>query len=160
VRGAIREQDPALAVFGREAFDETVARSVSERRFTMHVLGLLAVVALMLAAVGIHGVLSYTVVQRTREIGIMMALGAQPRRVLRLVVREGMTLAVAGAALGAIGAWLLTRLISTLLYGVTPTDPITFAGVIVTLCLVAFAASYLPARRATRVDPAVALRGE
>jgi putative ABC transport system permease protein len=160
VRGAIREQDPGLAVFGLEPFTETVSRSVAERRFTMLVLGLLAAVALMLAAIGVHGVLSYTVTQRTREIGIRMALGAQPSGVLRLVVSQGMVLALAGAALGLIAAFALTRAMATLLYGVTTTDPVTFILVPAGLALVALAASYFPARRATRVDPVAALRAE
>ncbi len=160
VRGAIREQDPGLAVFGLEPFTETVSRSVAERRFTMLVLGLLAAVALMLAAIGVHGVLSYTVTQRTREIGIRMALGAQPSGVLRLVVSQGMALALAGAALGLIAAFALTRSMATLLYGVTTTDPVTFILVPAGLALVALAASYFPARKATRVDPVAALRAE
>ncbi len=160
VRGAIREQDPALAVFGLEPFGETVSRSIAERRFTMMVLGLLAFVALFLAAIGVHGVLSYSVAQRTREIGIRLALGAQPSGVLRLVVAQGMWLALTGAALGLAAAFVLTRSMGTLLFAVEPTDPITFALVPIGLALVAFAASYFPARRATRVDPVAALRGE
>jgi predicted permease len=159
VRAAIREQDPGLAVFGLEALDDTLARSVAERRFTMLVLGLLAGVALLLAAVGIHGVLSYTVGQRTREIGIRVALGAEPARLRRAVMFDGMRLASLGAALGLAGALALSRLLAALLYGVSAIDPWTFAGVPVALCLVALAASYLPARRATRVDPVTAIRG-
>ena len=160
VRGAIREQDPALAVFGLEPFTETVSRSVAERRFTMLVLGLLASVALVLAAIGVHGVLSYTVTQRAREIGIRLALGAQPSGVLRLVVVQGMTLALAGTALGLAAAFVLTRSMGTLLFGVTPTDPVTFIVVPLGLTLVALVASYLPARRATRVNPVTALRAD
>jgi putative ABC transport system permease protein len=160
VRGAIAEQDPALAVFGLETMDETMSRSIAERRFTMLVLALLASVALVLAAIGIHGVLSYTVGQRTREIGIRVALGAQPGRVVRMVVGHGMTLAVAGAALGMLGAWVLTRSIRALLFEVAANDPQTFVLVPATLCVVAFAASYFPARRAVRVDPVTALRAE
>jgi len=160
IRGAIREQDPGLAVFGLEPLVDTVSRSIAERRFTMLVLGLLASVALLLAAIGVHGVLSYTVTQRTREIGIRMALGAQPSSVLRLVVTEGMVLALAGAALGLIAAFAVTRSMGTLLYGVTPTDPATFVVVPAGLALVALAASYFPARKATRVDPVTALRAE
>ena len=158
VRGAIRQQDPALAVFGLEPLDDTVARSVGERRFTMLVLGLLAGVALMLAAIGIHGVLSYTVTQRTREIGIRMALGAQPSVVRRLVVYEGLMLAAAGAGLGLLAAWVLTRGLASLLFGVSVTDPLTFIAVPLGLSGVALLASYVPARRATRVDPVSALR--
>jgi predicted lysophospholipase L1 biosynthesis ABC-type transport system permease subunit len=160
IRAAFRQQDPALAVFGLEPFVETVSRSVAERRFTMVVLGLLAAVALALAVIGIHGVLSYTVAQRAREIGIRLALGAHPGRVRRLVVRDGLTLAATGSLLGLIAAWGLTRGLSNLLYGVAPTDPLTFAAVPMVLMIVAFAASYIPARRATMVDPVSALRGE
>jgi predicted permease len=160
VRGVIREQDPALAVFGLEPFVETVSRSVAERRFTMLVLGLLASVALILAAIGVHGVLSYTVTERAREIGIRMALGAQPSGVLRLVVTQGMMLALTGTAIGLAAAFVLTRSMGTLLFGVTPTDPVTFVAVPLGLTLVALVASYLPARRATRVDPVRALRAD
>lgn len=160
IRAAFREQDPALAVFGLEPFVETVSRSIAERRFTMVVLGLLAAVALALAVIGIHGVLSYTVAQRTREIGIRLALGAHPGRVRRLVVRDGLMLAATGCLLGLIAAWGLTRGLASLLYGVAPTDPLTFAAVPLVLMIVAFAASYIPARRATMVDPVAALRGE
>ena len=160
VRGVIREQDPALAVFGLEPFAETVSRSVAARRFTMLVLGLLASVALALAAIGVHGVLSYSVAARTREIGIRMALGAQPSGVSRLVVSQGMTLALSGTALGVAAAFVLTRSMGTLLFGVTPTDPFTFVVVPLGLALVALLASYLPARRATRVDPVTALRAD
>ncbi len=155
IRSVIREQDSALAVFGLEPLTETVSRSVSERRFTMLVLGLLAGVALLLAAIGIHGVLSYAVEQRRREIGIRMALGAQPGRVLRLIVGQGVGLAVAGAALGLGGAWLLTRAMNTLLFGVTPTDPLTF--VIVPAVIAARRARRQlcprPARHASRPRP-------
>jgi putative ABC transport system permease protein len=160
VRRAIAEQDPALAVFGLEPFVETMSRSVAERRFTMLVLGLLAAVALLLAAIGVHGVLSYTVTERRREIGIRLALGAQPSGVLRVVVAQGMTLALVGAALGLGAALLLTQSMGSLLFNVAPTDPATFAIVAAGVVVVAFMASYLPARRATRVDPVSALRSE
>jgi putative ABC transport system permease protein len=160
VRGAIHAEDPGLAVFGLEPLAETASRTIAEKRFTMLVLGLLASVALLLAGAGIHGVLSYTVSQRTREIGIRVALGAQPGRVVALVVGEGLRLAALGTLLGVVGAWALTRLISGLLYGVTATDPITFAAVPLLLAVVAVIASLVPARRATRVDPVMALRAE
>jgi putative ABC transport system permease protein len=159
-RGVIREVDPALAVFAVEPLRETVARSVSERRFTMLVLGLFAALALTLAAVGVHGVLSYGVLQRTREIGIRMALGARPASVLRLIVGHGMLLAAAGVALGLAGSIALTRVLATLLFGVTATDAATLTLVVVVLIGAAILASYLPARRAMRVDPSVALRAE
>ncbi len=160
LRSVIREQDSALAVFGLEPLTQTVSRSVSERRFTMLVLGLLAGVALLLAAIGIHGVLSYAVEQRRREIGIRMALGAQPGRVLRLIVGQGVGLAAAGAVLGLGGAWLLTRAMNSLLFDVTPTDPLTFVAVPAVIATVALIASYIPARRAMRLDPVSALRAE
>ena len=115
---------------------ETLTRSVAERRFTMLVLGLLGAVALVLAAVGVHGVLSYAVAQRTREIGIRMALGAQPSGVLRLIVGEGLALAAAGAALGTLAAFGLARWMGSLLFGVSPTDPLTFVAVPAVLTLV------------------------
>jgi putative ABC transport system permease protein len=159
-RGVVRDVDPGLAIFGIEPLQNTVARSVAQQRFTMLLVGAFAAVALVLAAIGIHGVLSYTVAQRTRELGIRLALGAQPGRLVRLVVGQGLRLCGAGLALGLAGALLVTRLLETLLYGVTPLDPGTFFGVPAILLLVALAASYLPARRAARVDPILALRAE
>jgi predicted permease len=160
IRRTIHQQDPALAVFGLEPLAETAAHSVAERRFTMLVLSILAAVALLLAAVGIHGVLAYAVGQRTREIGIRMALGAEPGRVRRLVLREGVGLALWGSGVGLAGAWVVSRLLDRLLFGVTATDPVVFALVPLLLTLVAVAACYLPARRATLIDPVRALRSE
>jgi putative ABC transport system permease protein len=159
-QGAIREVDGALAIFAVEPLTDTLARSVGERRFTMLLLALFAAVALVLAAVGVHGVLSYGVTQRTREIGIRMALGARPGNVLGLIVGQGARLAAVGVALGLAGAVVLTRLLAALLYGVTPTDAVTLAVVVAVLAATAIVASYLPARRAMRVDPSVALRSE
>jgi putative ABC transport system permease protein len=155
---AIREVDPGLAVFGVEPLEDTLARSISQRRFTMLLLGLFAGVALALAGVGIHGVLSYTVTQRTREVGIRMALGARPGRVLARVVGEGVGLATLGLAIGLTGALALTGLLGSLLFGVEPRDTATFVAAPLVLLGVALAASYLPARRATRIDPVSALR--
>jgi putative ABC transport system permease protein len=160
VRVAIRQIDPGLAVFGVEPLEQTLSRSVSQRRFTMLLLVIFAAVALALASVGIHGVLSYSVAQRTREVGIRIALGARPARVLGLVVGEGAVLALAGIAIGLAGAYALTRLLSSLLFGVTATDPATFIAVACLLAAVALVASFIPARRATRIDPASALRAE
>lgn len=157
LRRAVAEVDPALAVFGVEPLQNTVARSVSRQRFTMLLLGLFAGVALLLAAIGIHGVLSYGVTQRTREIGIRMALGERPRSVLKLVVGEALALAGLGLMLGLAGAVALTRALEALLFGVTATDPLTFAAVPLFLVCVALLAAYAPARRALRIDPAVAL---
>jgi predicted permease len=158
LRDAIRQQDSQLAVFGLEPMDDAMARSVSERRFTMTILGLLAAVALLLSAIGIHGVLSYAVGQRTREIGIRVALGARPGGVRRRVMLDGVRLAAVGAAIGVAGAFAFSRALGTLLYGVGATDLRTFVAVPIGLCLVALAASYFPARRATRVDPVLAMR--
>jgi putative ABC transport system permease protein len=160
VRGAIHASDPALAAFGVEPLRDAVSRSVGRQRFTMVLLLIFAGVALVLAAIGIHGVLSYTIAQRTREIGIRVALGARPSRVLGRVVLQGLTLALGGVALGFVAAVAVSRFLASLLFGVEATDPATFAVVGCVLAGVAAGASYLPARRAIRVDPAVALRAE
>ena len=160
VRRVVRELDPALPLFGVEPLERTLANSVGQRRFTMLVLGLFAAVALLLAAVGVHGVLSYTVAQRTREIGIRMALGADLREVRRLVLGQGARLAAIGLGLGLLGALALSRLLSALLYGTGADDPATYASVALALGAVALLATYLPARRATRVHPVEALRYE
>ena len=156
----VRQIDPALAVSNMRTMNEVVARSVAQRRLTMQMIATLAVAALALAAVGIYGVIAYSVSQRTREIGVRMALGARRGDVLRMIVGEAMFLTAAGVALGLGGALLLTRLMNDLLFGVTPSDPVTFVAVALTLGMVALAASYLPGRRATRVDPSIALRAE
>ncbi len=160
VRAIVRELDPALPLFAVEPLDRTLSNSVAQRRFTMVVLGGFAAVALLLAVVGVHGVLTYTVAQRTREIGIRMALGAGLRQVRALVMSQGVLLASAGLALGLLGALVVTRLLSTLLFGVTPRDPTTFVGVALIIAATALFATYLPARRATRVQPVEALKAE
>jgi len=156
----INEIDPMLAVFGVEALTDTLSRSTSTRRFTMTLVLLFALMALGLAALGVHGVLSYDVRRRTREIGIRVALGARPERVRRLVVRQALRLAAAGLVLGLGGALALSRSFASLLFDVDPVDPTTYLLVAGVLTGVAALASYLPARAATRVDPMTALRAD
>ena len=157
-RAQIQAVDPALPVYGAQTLEETVSASLSVRRFSMQMVGLFALTALLLAGLGIYGVISYMVGERTHEIGIRRALGAQNRSILRLVLREGLGLALAGAVIGLVCALIVAHLMAGLLYGVRPTDPLTFAGVAVLLIGVALLASYIPAWRATKVDPIVALR--
>jgi putative ABC transport system permease protein len=160
VRAAVRGIDPELAVFDVATLDQTILQSISRERSTMLLLAVFAAIALLLALIGVHGVLSYTVSQRTRELGVRMALGATSRDVLALVVRQGVALALVGVGIGLIGALAGARLLSSLLFGVTPTDPATFLLVTVVVLVVAAAASWTPARRALAVDPIVTLRTE
>jgi putative ABC transport system permease protein len=160
IQSAIREVDKDQPVYQVQTIDELISDSVGTRRFALTLLILFAVLALVLAVSGIYGVISYSVTQRTQEIGIRMALGAQAADVLRLVLGQFMRLTLVGVGLGLIGAYLATRLMTSLLFGVTPTDVPTFVLVSVGLSLVALVACLIPARRATRVDPLVALRYE
>lgn len=160
VRQEVRAIDPDQPVAAVRTMNDWMDMAVAGPRYRTALLALFAFVALVLASTGIYGVLSYSVSQRTHEIGVRMALGAKRSDVMRLVVRQGMTLVVIGVGLGVVGAIALTRVMSTLLFGVTARDPLTFAAVGALLIVVAFVACYLPARRATKVDPLVALRYE
>ena len=160
VRGAIAEIDPAQPIYDMQTLDQLVAKSLGQRRFTLTLMLLFGVTALVLSAVGIYGVMAFAVTQRTQEIGIRMALGARAIDVLKLIVGSGMALAGIGVIVGLAGAFAITRLMASLLFGVSPTDVMTFALVSAGLLLVALLACYLPARRATKVDPLIALRYE
>jgi putative ABC transport system permease protein len=160
VRQEVHAIDPNLPVSGIGTLEKIISESISQPRFYMMLLAIFASVALLLAAIGIFGVLSYAVSQRTREIGIRMALGAPGRTVVGLIVRQAMVLVASGVAAGTIAALLVSKTITKMLFSVAPTDPVTFGSVAAVLVAVALFASYLPARRATRVDPIVALRAE
>ncbi|HEX7330249.1 MAG TPA: ABC transporter permease [Pyrinomonadaceae bacterium] len=159
-RAEIKAFDPNQIIWRTQTLEQLLSTSVAPRRFNMLLLGIFAGVALVLAAVGLYGVMSYSVSWRTHEIGIRMALGARRADVMRLVVRQGMTMTLIGLALGLVGAFSISRVLRGLLHGVSPTDPITFIAVSIVLLVVALLACLLPARRATRVDPIVALRTE
>ncbi|MBO0863121.1 MAG: FtsX-like permease family protein, partial [Chloracidobacterium sp.] len=160
IRNQVRAIEPNEPVNQVITMDEILSNSIAGRRFQMLLLGVFAAVALVIAMVGIYGVISYAVSGRTREIGIRMALGAQARDALRMIIWQGMRLALLGVALGMVAALALTRLMSDLLFEVSATDPGTFALIALLLVSVAFIASYIPARRATKVDPLIALRSE
>ncbi|HWO00191.1 MAG TPA: ABC transporter permease [Blastocatellia bacterium] len=160
VRGAIQEVDRELPIFRVSTMERMVADSMAQRRFAMTLLGVFAIVALILASVGLYGVMSYSVTHRTNEIGIRMALGAQVTDVLAMVVGQGMKLSLAGVGIGLAGAFALTRVMRTLLFSVSATDPLTYVVVALLLAGVSLAACYVPARRATKVDPMEALRYE
>jgi predicted permease len=160
VAGEVKAIDPNVPIFEVKTMDQRMYESLARRRFAMLALGLFAVLALLLALVGIYGVMSYSVAQRTSELGIRLALGAQPSDVLRLVLRHGFTLALIGVAVGAIASVAVTRVLTTLLFGIAATDLLTFVSLSTALIFVALVACLVPARRATKVDPLVALRYE
>jgi predicted permease len=159
-RAQVREVDPDLPLYELQTLEDLVAASVSQPRFYMLLLGGFAAVALLLAAIGMYGVIAYAVSQRRQEIGVRMALGASRDRVVRMVLGQGLALAFVGAVAGLLGAFLATRGLRSLLFAVSASDPMTYTGVALTLVLVAALASYLPARRAARTEPQLALRGE
>jgi len=159
-RVAVQSINPDLPVFGAMTLPGVVSGSLSQRRFSMEMVLIFALTALMLAAIGIYGTISYLVNERSHEIGIRLALGATRGTILQMILRQGLELAIAGAALGLVGALIVSHLMTGLLYGVSPTDPLTFIGVTLVLTAAALTASYIPAMRAMRVDPLVALRYE
>jgi putative ABC transport system permease protein len=156
----VQEVDPNQPVYDVATMEQRFSEAVAPQRFNTLVMGIFAGMAVLLAGVGVYGVMAYSVARRTHEIGIRMALGAQQQDVTRLVLRHGALLAFFGISLGVAGSLALTRSLSGLLYGIKPTDPVTFFFVSLVLAGVAFLATYLPARRATKVDPMVALRYE
>jgi putative ABC transport system permease protein len=160
VREEITKLDRNVPIYDIRTLDEYVSASVAQPRFNTLLIGLFAGVALLLTALGLYGVVAYSVAERTQEIGVRMALGAEKRDVLGLVIRQGMGLVLVGAGLGLAGAFAATRLMESLLYGVRATDPLTFAGVALVVLVVTLAACYVPARRAAKIDPMVALRYE
>jgi putative ABC transport system permease protein len=160
IKKAVEQLGTERPVHGIRLMNDYVAGQLAETRFALSLIGLLAALALILCLVGLYSVIAYTVSQRTHEIGVRLALGAQGSDVLRLILRQGMTLVMLGVLAGVAGALALTRALTSLLFGVSATDPLTFAIVVLLLSAVALAACYLPARRATKVDPLIALRCE
>ena len=160
LREAVRRIDPSVGIFDIRSLPELLSDSFGPRRFNMYLLGVFAGVALLLAAIGLFGVMAYLVAQRTREIGVRVALGANRADILRLVLARGMVLTLGGAAIGLVAAMWLTRTMESLLFAISPNDPTTFIAVPAVLVLVALAASYVPVRRALQVDPTIALRAE
>jgi putative ABC transport system permease protein len=160
VQQTVASIDPSLPIIKLQTMDDVFSESTARPRFLAQLLGGFALLALVLAAVGTYGILSYLVTERRREIGIRMALGANRRSVLRMVMGQGMILAIAGVVIGVLGALGVNRVMATLLFGIEPTDPATIAAVVATIGTVALLACYMPARRATLVDPMRVLREE
>jgi predicted permease len=160
VRKEVRELDPNLPIYGVRTMSDRVGDSIATRRFSVVLLTVFASLALALATVGVYGVITYLVDQGTRELGIRMALGATPGGITNMVIRQGLLLGGIGVAVGIAGALLLTRFLSSLLFGIEPTDPITFVAIGFLMMMVAIISSYIPARRAARIDPVISLRTE
>ena len=160
IRRIVASIDPTIPVANVETMDDIIDSNVVDRRQQMMLLGAFAALALVLASIGLYGVLSYGVTQRAREIGLRMALGASGSSVVAMVVRHGLALTGIGIAIGLAGSWAATRSLKNLLYGVTATDPVTFAEVAALLTVIALAACWIPARRASNVDPIIVLREE
>jgi putative ABC transport system permease protein len=158
IRGEVQSVDPGIPVFAVRTLNEVVAKSLADRRFALTILAVFAGVALLLASIGIYGVMAYTFSQRTHEIGVRVALGAQRSDILRMALGEGMVLVAVGLGVGLIGAVIVTRFLRSMLFSVTATDPLTFASIALLLAAVALFACFIPAQRATQVDPLVALR--
>jgi putative ABC transport system permease protein len=154
----VQSVDPGIPVFAVRTLNEVVAKSLADRRFALTILAVFAGVALLLASIGIYGVMAYTFSQRTHEIGVRVALGAQRSDILRMALGEGMLLVAVGLGVGLIGAAIVTRFLRSMLFSVTATDPLTFASIALLLAAVALLACFIPAQRATQVDPLVALR--
>jgi putative ABC transport system permease protein len=160
IRRAVRAIDPNQPVFGVETMDERLSNSLAQRRQRAWLLSAFAFLSVVVAMVGVYGVMAYSVKRRTHEIGVRIALGAQQSDILRLVLKQGMLLTLVGIIAGLAGAAALSRVMGSLLFGVDSTDLVTFTSVAILLAIIAFAACYIPARRAMRVDPLVALRYE
>jgi hypothetical protein len=160
VREEVQRVDDTLPVYDARPLTRTVSASLAQRRFSMEIVGLFAVTALLLAGLGIYGVAAFMVTERTREFAVRLALGADPSAIVRSVVGQGLALMAQGAAVGVVGAAVLSRVMTRVLYGVRPTDPITFAAGLVIVIAVGLCACYIPAQRITTIDPAVALRSE
>jgi putative ABC transport system permease protein len=160
LRAVVHDIDPNQPITAIRSMEENIAQSISQPRFRTILLAVFAGIALVLAAVGIFGVMAYSVAQRTRELGLRIALGASRGRILQLVMANGVRLTLIGVAIGLVGTFLLTRYVSSLLFNVPVYDPLTLVGVVAALMVISLCACYLPARRATLVDPIVALREE